>query len=181
MRNKTAPQTRTVPCCVLALVIRGTLTARVMAQKESRPSVACISARLPTFPVETLTDSRDNLRFKAELVLETSSEVRNPTLTVSSNVWDLANVVEHVAACEEKNRHQADGRPDVAVLDNRQNIRRSSGQCSSYSQQNRDPSRPAHVVDGSLHRRCRSAGHMSRKPGMNVLSSSSTMNCQKSN
>lgn len=38
IKNKTAPHTRTVTCCVLASVMRGTFTARVMVQKESKPS-----------------------------------------------------------------------------------------------------------------------------------------------
>lgn len=63
-----------------------------------------------------LTDGGNDLRFKTELVLESSSEVRNSTVAISSDVRDLANVIEHVAACEKQNGHQADGRPYVAVL-----------------------------------------------------------------
>lgn len=62
------------------------------------------------FPLK-LTHCGNNLRFKTELVGKAPSKVAHPTLTVSSNVWHLANVIEHVPTCEQQDYNEAYGRP----------------------------------------------------------------------
>lgn len=69
-----------------------------------------------------LTHSGDNLRLKTKLVLETTSKVSHTASAVSRHVWHLANVVVHMSAGEKKNGDQADCSPEIAVLDNREDI-----------------------------------------------------------
>ena len=40
-------------------------------------------------------------------------------MAITSNIWYFSNVVKHVSTCEEKDKDQANGSPDVAVLNQR--------------------------------------------------------------
>lgn len=73
----------------------------------------------------------DDLRLESELIAETSSEVANASLAIARNVRCLSDVVEHVATREEENGDQANCSPEVAILDNGDDIGRSnSDECN---------------------------------------------------
>jgi hypothetical protein len=103
------------------------------------------------------------------LVLETASEVADATLSISSNVGNLADVVEHVSAGEQQDSDQADGSPEVAVLDDREEV----GCCNSQEgEDTNDSSRDSddlHIVDRTLDRWVRRVGKMTAKPCVDRL------------
>lgn len=99
-----------------------------------------------------LTDGGNYLGLQTILTLETACEVANTTLSVSSHIRHLADVVKHMPTGEEQDGDEADGCPDVSVLNDRKNVWRCShqqadadnGDCS-----NRYPFRP---IDGTPNR-----------------------------
>lgn len=66
-----------------------------------------------------LTDSSHDLGFQSKLVLEASCDIADAAMAISNNVWNLPNMVEHMTTNEEENGNQADGSPNVAVLNDR--------------------------------------------------------------
>ena len=111
-----------------------------------------------------LTHCGNDLSLKTELVLEATSEVADTTLAVGLNIGDLADVVEHVSAGEEQNGDQADGGPEVAVLNDRQNVR--CGDCKE-GEDTDDSGRygdDLHVVDWALDGWVRRVGEMAAEP-----------------
>lgn len=68
-----------------------------------------------------LTHERHNLRLKSKLVLESTGEVTYTPPSVSSHIWYLSYLVEHMATGEHKDTDQAQACPDISILDNRQN------------------------------------------------------------
>ena len=118
-----------------------------------------------------LTHSGDDLSLHAELILEAASKIADASSPILGNVGHLADVIEHVPAGEEQDGDQADGGPDVAVLDDGEKERpsdeASSGDAGDKSQ-SADPPQP---VDRALDRRVRSVGHMAREPVMELLGS----------
>ncbi len=56
------------------------------------------------------------------MVGETPSKVRDTAFSITSDVGHFSNVVEHLAACEEKDDDQTDGSPKIPVLDDGRNI-----------------------------------------------------------
>lgn len=102
--------------------MRGTLTASEMAQKDRIPSGKLLANESEKGTGKCRTKSSYDLRLQAELALEARGNVAHPTTSVASDIRHLANVVKHVSTGEEKDRDQADGSPDVAVLNNGQNI-----------------------------------------------------------
>jgi hypothetical protein len=116
-----------------------------------------------------LTHSSNDLGLETELVLETTGEVADTALAISSDVGNLADVVEHVSAGEEQNSDQADGSPEVAVLDDREEVGCSDSQeCEDTDDGSRD-SDDLHIVDGALNRWVRRVREMTTKPCMNGL------------
>lgn len=142
-----------------------------MAQNESTPSVKCVSC-IQGIGVKglCLTDSSHNLGFQSKLVLEASCNVAYAAMAISNNVWDFPNMVEHMTTNEQENGNQADGSPNIAILDDRQHISGSTSQRSADAEDNGDSRGPSKPVEGSLHRRVRSIGKLPRDPGMNLLS-----------
>ena len=111
-----------------------------------------------------LTDSSNDLCLETELVLEATGEVGETTLAVVTSVGHLADVVEHVSAGEEQNGDQADGGPEVAVLNDRQNVR--CGDCKE-GEDTDDSGRygdDLHVVDWALDGWVRRVGEMAAEP-----------------
>jgi hypothetical protein len=116
-----------------------------------------------------LTHRGNDLSFETELILEAASEVADTALAISSDVGNLADVVEHVSAGEEQNSDQADGSPEVAVLDDREEVGCSDSQeCEDTDDGSRD-SDDLHIVDGALNRWVKRVGEMTTKPCMNGL------------
>lgn len=71
-----------------------------------------------------LTDGSHDLRLQAKLVLETTRKVADAAIAVTSYVRDLPNVIKHLTAGEQKNGDQADGGPEVPVLNDGQHVGR---------------------------------------------------------
>ena len=75
---------------------------------------------------ERLTHSSNDLSFEAILVREPASKIAHTASSITSNIRNLSDVVEHVSTCEEKDGNQADSCPEVSILDNGQEIRASN-------------------------------------------------------
>lgn len=116
-----------------------------------------------------LTHRGNNLSLETELVLEAACEVADTTLAVGDNVGNLANVVEHVAAREEEHGDQADGGPEVAVLDNRKEVWRGDAEESDHTEHGSGDGDNLHVVDRTNDRWVRSVGEMAAEPCMDGL------------
>lgn len=61
-------------------------------------------------------------------------------------------MVEHMTTDEEEDSDQADGSPNIAVLDDRQHISRCTCQRSANTEDNSHGGGPSKPVEGSLHR-----------------------------
>jgi hypothetical protein len=110
------------------------------------------------------------LSLETELVLETAGEVGETTLAVVASVGHLADVVEHVAAGEEQDKDQADGGPQVAVLDDWKDVGRGDGEeCEGTDDSSRDGD-DLDIVDRTLDRRVRGVGKVTAQPRVNRLS-----------
>lgn len=83
--------------------------------------------------MQGLTHSSNNLRLQPILILETTSEVADTTLSVSCDIRHLSNVVVHVSAGEEQNCDQADSSPKISVLNDGEDVRHSDGSESNKS------------------------------------------------
>lgn len=117
-----------------------------------------------------LTHGCNDLRLKTKLVLETTGEVADTALAIGRNVGDFTDVVEHVTAGEEQDGDQADGGPQVAVLDNGEEVRRSDekeGQSTNNSGRDGDDLK---VVDRANNWRVRRIGEMAAQPCVNGFS-----------
>lgn len=108
--------------------------------------------------------------FQSKLVLEASCNIADAAMAISNNIWNFPNMVEHMATNEEENGDQADGSPNIAVLDDRQHISRRTCQRSANTEDNSHGGGPSKPVEGSLHRRVWSIRKLPRYPGMNLLS-----------
>lgn len=113
-----------------------------------------------------LTHCSNNLSLKTELVLETTGKVGDSALAVACDVGDLADVVEHVATGEEEDGDQADGGPEVAALDDGENVRSSNGAGGDCSKNGHGGGDDLDVVDGTNDRRSRTCD-MASEPGVN--------------
>jgi hypothetical protein len=123
IKKRTADQARTATDCVLGSAMRGTLSAREIVAKDRIPSEfgqQIVPGSLNDKSL--LTNCSNNLRLETELILETSGKVADTTLSIARHIWHLSDVVEHVSACEEQNRDQADCSPQVSVLDEREDV-----------------------------------------------------------
>ena len=98
------------------------------------------------------------------MVLEATGEVADTTLAIGLNVGDLADVVEHVSAREEQNSDQADGGPEVAVLDDGQKVRRGDCEESEDTDDSGCDSDDLHVVDRTNDGRVRRVGEVTAEP-----------------
>lgn len=116
-----------------------------------------------------LTHRCNDLRLKTELVLEATGKVANAALAIGRDVGHLANVVEHVAAGEEKDSDQADGSPQVAVLDNREEVRRSDEKEGQSSDDSGRDSDNLNIVDRADDRWVRCIGEMAAEPRVDGL------------
>jgi len=79
-------------------------------------------------------NGRDDLRLEAELVAEASGEVADAALAIARDVRGLADVVEHVSRCEEQDGDQADSGPEIAVLEDWDDVGRCDGNYSDGAQ-----------------------------------------------
>ena len=119
--------------------------------------------------ITKLTNSRHDLRLEAVLVLEAAREVADAAFAVARDVRDLADLVEHVAAGEEQDRDERDGRPHGAVLDHRQQVRPRDVRRRQAARQHRERRDPSHPVDRPLDGRVRAVGQVPRHPAVDLL------------
>lgn len=178
VQNMTPPHTKTATCWDWGLVIRGTLTARAIAQKAITPSAKCQQGPNDghTIQVETprmaqLTHGRDDLRLDTQLALEPSREVRNAPLLVLRDVGNLPNVVEHVAAREQNDSDKRYRRPQVAVLDDGLNVAGRGGNEGHDAGDSDRGDHNAHPVDRPADRGVRAVRSVARKPVADLLGS----------
>lgn len=125
MTKMTPPQIITAICCVLGSAIRGTFSANEMVAKDRRPSEIFVREG-PYLEMEKLTHSGYDLSFQTVLIRKPSSKVADTTSPIPSNVWNLSDVIKHMATCEEKNSYQAYSCPEVAILNDGQQVRSSN-------------------------------------------------------
>ena len=71
---------------------------------------------------QELTNCSNNLCFNAELVGESTSEIRDASSSISSNVWDFSNMIVHVSTGEHEDRDQAQYCPYVSVLNHWEDV-----------------------------------------------------------
>jgi len=119
------------------------------------------------------THGSDNLSLETELVLESTGEVGNTALAVACNVGDLADVVEHVATGEEQDGDQADCGPEVAALDDREDVRESYGASGDGSEDGYGGGDDLDIVDGTNDRRSGTCD-MASEPGVDGFGSDDT-------
>jgi hypothetical protein len=128
MASMTRPQASVAIPWARGSVMRGTLRAREMvanARMASRETLVLARERereRERGGLEELTHGSNNLSLETKLVLETTGKVRDSALAVACNVRNLADVVEHVATGEEEDGDQADGGPEVAALEDGQDV-----------------------------------------------------------
>lgn len=108
-----------------------------------------VSIHLTTRKRAKLTHGSNNLSLETELVLETTGKVGDSALAVACNVGDLADVVEHVATGEEEDSDQADGGPEVAALEDGEDIGGSDGEGGDRSENGYGGGDDLDVVDGT--------------------------------
>lgn len=116
-----------------------------------------------------LTNSGNDLCLETELVLETAGKVGETTLAIVTSVGHLANVVEHVSAGEEQDENQADGGPQVAVLDDGKNVGRSDCEEGDDTNDSSGNSDDLDIVDRALDRWVRGIGKVTAKPRVDRL------------
>jgi hypothetical protein len=135
-----------------------------MVAKERIPSTIFSQSLSRGGTEDKLTHCSNDLGLETELVLEATSKVVDTTLAVGLNIWDLADVVEHVSAREEQNSDQADGSPEVAVLNDRQKVRRGDGKEGEDTNDGGCHGDDLHVVDRALNGWVRRVGEMAAEP-----------------
>ena len=158
---------------------------REMVANERTPSV-CVSKSLGLGPSSRagagsfgLTNGSNDLSLHAQLVLETGGKVADATLSIASHVGDLSDLVEHVPASEHEDTNQAQGRPGVPALDNRQDIGPSLETDASASENRNDTDDPGDVIDGAFDSGVGSVREVTGKPAVNLLGLLGTvMPCQ---
>lgn len=84
----------------------------------------------------------------AKLIRKSTGKVADASLSIARNIRDFPDVIEHMAAGEEQDNDQADGSPEVAILDNRQDIRPGDPEKAEAAQCNGCEDRETNVVDG---------------------------------
>ena len=109
------------------------------------------------------------MSLKTELVLEAASEVSEAALAVVASVGHLADVVEHVSAGEEQDENQADGSPQVAVLNDGKNVWRSDSEEGEDTDDSGCDGDDLEIVDRTLDRWVRGVGKVTAQPSVNRL------------
>lgn len=116
-----------------------------------------------------LTQSRNDLGLDAELVLESTCEIRNVAPFILRDVGHLSDVVEHMAAREEDNGDQGKRGPEVPVLDDGLYVVERSGNGGHDAQAEDGGDDDAHPVDGPMDRRVGPVGCKAREPRMDLV------------
>jgi hypothetical protein len=126
--------------------------------------------RVEIFNLARLTHSGNDLRLETELVLETAGEVGETALAVVASVGHLADVVEHVSAGEKQDKNQADGGPQVAVLDDGKDVGRGDGEKGEDTNDSGCDCNDLDIVDRTLDRWVRRVGKVTAQPRVDRIS-----------
>jgi hypothetical protein len=102
--------------------MRGTFSASEIVAKERSPSVSCLLDERHIWKSETLTHGCNDLSFQAVLIRKSPSEIAHTASSITGNVGDFSDVVEHMTTCEEKDSNQANSSPEVAILNDGQKV-----------------------------------------------------------
>lgn len=117
-------------------------------------------------------DSGNDLALKTELVAKSTGKVADTTLAITLYVGRLANVVEHVAGGEKEDGDQRESSPEVAVLQERDDVGRGNGKRSDTSKDRGSDGDDLDPVDGARDLGLRDVGReLAGDPGMDLLSS----------
>nr|POE93616.1 hypothetical protein CFP56_19628 [Quercus suber] len=170
MPRITPPQRNTATCWVRGSVMRGTLSAREMVANASTPSgkTSQLTHAQPEGKA-VRTHGRHNLRLYSKLAGEATSNIADPALAVLLHVWDFPDVIEHVSAGEEQDKDQADRSPEIAILDDRQDVGRGDREESHTSEDRSGHHCDLDIVDRSNERWVRTTRQVSGDPSMNWL------------
>ena len=125
------------------------------------------------------THGSNNLRLQAKLVLETACKVADAAFSIGRDIGNFANVVEHVSASEEQHSDETEGSPQVAVLQDGDDVGRcNSDEGNSTEDSGRDGD-DLDPVDGAGDGRFGSVGgELASDPGLDLLSRLGTGRCQ---
>ena len=127
---------------------------------------------------QNTVDGSNDLRLETELVAEATSEVADTTLSVTLYVRCLADVVEHVSRGEEQDGDQGERGPEVAVLEERENVGRGDGESGDTSEDGGGDGDDLDPVDGARDLGLRDvSGELAGDPGVNLLSSLRAVRC----
>lgn len=100
------------------------------------------------------------------MVLETTGKVGDATLAITRYIRNLSDVVEHVARGEEQNHDDANGSPEVAVLEEGENIGAGDGGEGDETEDGDGADDELHPVEGTVEGRGWGRGKMAREPVM---------------
>lgn len=168
MAKITAPHMNTAICCILGSVMRGTFSASAIVANERVPSRASQSS-YKTPLASGHTHGSYNLGFQPELVGKATGEVAHATFAVSSNIRYFSDMVEHVAACEHQYGDETYGSPEVPVLYDRDNVRRSDAKERDEPQDSGGDCDQTCIVDWSVDGGFGSFRQMSNDPVIHLL------------
>lgn len=118
-----------------------------------------------------LTHGSNNLRLQPILILEPSSKIAHTAFTIRLHIRHFADVVEHVAGGEEQDHDQADCGPEVAVLDNGQDVGRGDGEEGDESEDGGGDGDDFDVVDWADDGWVGDVGELAREPGVDRVGS----------
>lgn len=174
----TPPQTKTAMDCARASAMRGTLSARLMVAKERTPSVKNDVSReqirlhiqiyesINVGKGEALTQRSDNLRLQPELVLEAAGEIAHTSFAVRARVRHFPDMIEHMARGEKEDGEQGDGCPEVAVLNDGEDVGGSNAEEGDDTEAERGDDGDFDIVDRADERRRAGVGELAGEPGV---------------
>lgn len=116
-----------------------------------------------------LTHSGDDLRLHAELVGEATGEIVDSTFSIAGHVGDPPDVIEHVAGGEKQDEDQTDAGPEIAVLDDGQDVGICDGDEGEETEQDGHGRADAAPVDRSTDARVVSRGQLAQDPAVHAL------------
>jgi len=114
----------------------------------------------------TLTHCGNNLCLETELVLKTTGKIGKATLAITGDIWNLADVIEHMARGEEQDGNKGEGGPEVSVLEDREDIGTSNSSKSDEAENGDSGDDELHPVEGTLEGWGWGRGEMTGDPGM---------------
>lgn len=103
------------------------------------------------------------------MVGETAGKVAHATAAVARNVWHLSNMIKHLATGEEEDSDQADSGPNVAVLDDGQQVWPGNADKRDRACDSGSNGYAAEPVHRPVNRGVRTIREMANKPGVDLF------------